>query len=129
MDIVKVAAIGLVAGVLAMAIRKTNPEIAMQLSIATGLLILLMVVEYLGEATEFLRELQDNMGDAYDAIGITIKIVGIAYISEFSTQALKDAGETAIASKVELAGKLIITVMTLPLIKQFTDLMLSFSGG
>ena len=93
MDIVKVAAIGIVAGVLAMAIRKTNPEIAMQLSIATGLLILLMVVEYLGEATEFLRELQDNMGDAYDAIGITIKIVGIAYISEFSTQALKDAGE------------------------------------
>ena len=69
------------------------------------------------------------MGDTYDAIGITIKIVGIAYISEFSTQALKDAGETAIASKVELAGKLIITVMTLPLIKQFTDLMLSFSGG
>ena len=43
MDIVKVAAIGIVAGVLAMAIRKTNPEIAMQLSIATGLLILLMV--------------------------------------------------------------------------------------
>ena len=129
MDIVKVAAIGIVAGVLAMAIRKTNPEIAMQLSIATGLLILLMVVEYLGEATEFLRELQDNMGDAYDAIGITIEIVGIAYISEFRTQALKDAGETAIASKVELAGKLIITVMTLPLIKQFTDLMLSFSGG
>ncbi len=129
MDIVKISALGIIAGVLAMAIRRTNPEIALQLSIATGVLILLMVVEYLAEAADFLKELKLSIGGAYDSIGAVIKIIGIAYIAEFSAQALKDAGEGAIAGKIELAGKLIITVMTLPLIKQFTDMIISFAGN
>ncbi len=127
MDIVKIAAIGLVGGVLAMAIRRTNPEIALQISIASGVLILLMTVEHITEAVEFLRELKVSMGPGYDAVGVVLKVIGIAYISEFSAAALKDAGEGAIAGKVELAGKLIITVMTLPLIRQFTDMLISFA--
>jgi stage III sporulation protein AD len=45
-----------------------------------------------------------------------LKIIGIAYIAEFGAQITKDAGQGAIASKIELAGKIMILVMAIPIL-------------
>jgi stage III sporulation protein AD len=45
-----------------------------------------------------------------------LKIIGIAYIAEFGAQITKDAGQGAIASKIELAGKILIMVMAIPIL-------------
>ncbi|AIE60687.1 stage III sporulation protein AD [Bacillus methanolicus MGA3] len=45
-----------------------------------------------------------------------LKIIGIAYIAEFATQITKDAGQGAIASKIELAGKILILAMAIPIL-------------
>ena len=54
-----------------------------------------------------------------------LKIIGIAYIAEFGAQITKDAGQGAIASKIELAGKILILVMAIPILtvvmKLFSD--------
>ena len=54
-----------------------------------------------------------------------LKIIGIAYIAEFGAQITKDAGQGAIASKIELAGKILILVMAIPIltvvVKLFSD--------
>ena len=47
MEIAKIAAVGIVAAVLAITLKKTNPEISLQVSLAAGIVILLMSVEYL----------------------------------------------------------------------------------
>ena len=127
-NIAKIAAVGIIAAILTVIIRRTNPETALQLSIAAGVMIVLMAASELAEAVGFIEELRGELGEAYDALGDVVKIIGIAYIAEFSTSALRDAGEGAIASKVELAGKLIIAVMTLPLIRQFTQMILELAG-
>jgi len=46
-----------------------------------------------------------------------LKIIGIAYIAEFGAQMTRDAGQGAIASKIELAGKVLILVMAVPIIQ------------
>ena len=127
-NIAKIAAVGIIAAILTVVIRRTNPETAVQLSIAAGVMIVLMAASELAEAVGFIEELRGELGEAYDALGDVVKIIGVAYIAEFSTSALRDAGEGAIASKVELAGKLIIAVMTLPLIRQFTQMILELAG-
>ena len=127
-NIAKIAAVGIIAAILTVMIRRTNPETALQLSIAAGVMIVLMAASELAEAVGFIEELRGELGEAYDALGDVVKIIGVAYIAEFSTSALRDAGEGAIASKVELAGKLIIAVMTLPLIRQFTQMILELAG-
>ena len=127
-NIAKIAAVGIIAAILTVMIRRTNPETAVQLSIAAGVMIVLMAASELAEAVGFIEELRGELGEAYDALGDVVKIIGVAYIAEFSTSALRDAGEGAIASKVELAGKLIIAVMTLPLIRQFTQMILELAG-
>lgn len=129
MEAARIAAVGVVAAVLAITVRKTNPEIAVQISIATGILIFLMVMSYITEAVKFVSDFAARMGSAYTGITIVLKVVGIAYICEFAVQALKDAGENAIASKVEFGGKIIIVVLTLPMITEFADTVMSLAEG
>jgi stage III sporulation protein AD len=124
MDILKISALGIVSAVFIVIIRKTHPEIALQLSIAAGIVIFLFSLEYLKEVVSFIRDFSDQFSFAYESILLVIKIIGIAYICEFTIQILKDAGESSIASKVELASKLIVIVISLPLLSTFLDLVL-----
>ena len=55
-----------------------------------------------------------------------LKIIGIAYIAEFGAQITKDAGQGAIASKIELAGKILILVMAIPILTVVIETILGF---
>jgi stage III sporulation protein AD len=55
-----------------------------------------------------------------------LKIIGIAYIAEFGAQVTKDAGQGAIASKIELAGKILILVMAIPILTVVIETILGF---
>ena len=127
MEIAKIAAVGIVAAVLAITLRKTNPEISLQVSLAAGIVILLMSAEYLREAVRFVRSFAESLGGSFDALMLVMKVVGIAYICEFAVQALRDCGEGSIASKVELGGKLVMVAMTLPLFTEFIALVLKLA--
>jgi stage III sporulation protein AD len=124
MDILKISAMGIVTAVLVITIKKTHPEMALQLSIIAGLVIFLFSIDYLREIVDFIRDFSEKFSFAYNSILLVIKIIGIAYICEFTIQILKDAGESAIASKVELVAKLVVIVISLPLLTTFLDLVL-----
>lgn len=116
---IRIAAVGIVAGVLAITVKKTNPEISLQISLAAGAVILLMSLGYLRETVDTLREFAEGLGAGYDSMKLVFKVIGVAYLCEFAVQALKDAGEGAIAAKVELGGKLMMVVLTMPLLMEF----------
>ena len=129
MEVLRIAAVGIVAGVLAIAVKKTNPEISIQVGMAAGIVILLMSLEYLRDAVDFLRDFSEKTGSGYEAVRLVLKVIGIAYICEFAVQALKDAGENAIGAKVELGGKLIMVVLTLPLFSEFAGMVMQLAEG
>lgn len=54
-----------------------------------------------------------------------LKIIGIAYIAEFGSQITKDAGQGAIASKIEMAGKILILVMAIPILTVIIETIIS----
>lgn len=123
MEVAKIAAIGLIAGILAVTVKKTNPEIAMQVSIGAGVIIFIMVAGELADAVEFIRSFAEEYQSFSEGVGIVLKVVGIAYIAEFAVQILKDAGESALSSKVEIAAKVIIMLLTLPLLHSFAEMV------
>ena len=127
MEILRFAAVGIVAAVLAITVKKTNPEISMQVSLAAGIVILLMALDYLREAVEQIRLFSEKLGSGYESVQVVLKVIGIAYICEFAVQALKDAGEHAIGSKVELGGKLIMILLTMPLFTRFVGMVLQLA--
>lgn len=124
MQLMQIVGIGIVATVIIIILRVQRPEIAVQASIATGLVIFMLLASKLSAVMELL----DNYADKADIKAIyfttVLKITGIAYIAEFGAEVCKDAGENAIASKIELAGKVTIVVLAVPIITSLLDIIL-----
>jgi len=128
MDILRIIGVGLVAAVFAVTVRKNSPETAMQISIAAGIVITLMTIDCLKESVAYIKEFISKYESAYTGLSVVLKIIGIAYICEFTVQILKDAGENSVAAKVEMGGKVTILVLTLPMLAGFAELALSVAG-
>ena len=123
MDIFRIAVIGIVAVMLAVTIKKERPEIALVLSMAAGILIIMLVLGKLTAVIRLLELYSNNAGIGSSYLKILLKIIGIAYIAEFASQICKDAGETSISGKIDLASKIIIIVMGMPIITSVLDLI------
>ncbi|AEE95975.1 stage III sporulation protein AD [Mahella australiensis] len=125
MDIVQIVSIGLVAAILAITLRQQRPEMALIISIAAGLVIFFMIAGKLSVAIQALNEImrKAQLNNIY--FTTVLKIIGIAYITEFGSQICKDAGEGSIASKIELAGKVLIMILALPIVLAVFDLISS----
>ena len=116
MDITKVIALGLIGTIFSVLLKKENPQIAMLTAAATGILIFLMLCSPLGELISLLRETAEQAGVGEDYFGIVLKVIGIAYLTQFGAQLCADAGESAIAAKIELAGKVLMMAAAAPVL-------------
>ena len=125
MDIVKIIALSFAGVMLAAMVKQHSPEYGIYVALGTGILILLYISGYLQEAIDFLGSMAEKTGLGAGSIGILLKFMGIAYLTEFSAQLCKDAGYAAIGMKVELAGKLMILVTALPVFQSLAGLILS----
>lgn len=125
LEIFQIAGIAIIAVILVVLVKQHRPEIAIQISLATGLIIFMLVLIKLASVLEVLRELSRKINIDLVYVSTILKIVGIAYIAEFGAQVCRDAGETAIASKIELAGKVIIMVLAVPILMALMDLIIN----
>jgi len=125
MEIFQIVGLGLIAAVLAVLLKQHRPEIALHVSVVTGLIIIMLIMFKLASVLEALQGMAQRINVDTVYISTIFKIVGIAYIAEFGSQVCRDAGETSIASKIELAGKVIIMVLAVPILMALLDLIIS----
>ncbi len=124
MDILKIVVLAVTAAALTLLVRQYRPEIAMQLGIAAGVLILLLAIDPLISVFSALTDIARKYDIDTTYIGVVIKIIGITYIVQFAVNICKDAGENAIAGKMELAGKITILLLALPAVFALIELVL-----
>lgn len=124
MQMIQIVGIGLVATVLIIILRRQKPEIAVQVSIMTGVVIFMLLASKLSVVIDLLEDYADKAEIKPVYFSAILKITGIAYIAEFGAEICKDAGEGAIASKIELAGKVIIVMLAAPIITSLLDLII-----
>ncbi|GEB31613.1 MULTISPECIES: stage III sporulation protein AD [Brevibacillus] len=117
MEIVQIVGLGLVATILALVIKEQKPMFAFLLAIASGVIIFYFLVGKIAEVIRILEKLAVQADLNLVFLETILKIIGIAYIAEFGAQMTRDAGQGAIASKIELAGKVLILVMAVPIIQ------------
>lgn len=115
MEIFQIVGIGLITTILVMVIKQQKPEMAIQLTILFGVLILLFMVDKIAGVVTVLKNLSTRVNINSTYITIIFKIIGIAYIAEFGSQICRDAGEGVIAGKIELAAKILIMLIALPI--------------
>ena len=123
MGILKIAALALCAVMLIVLVKNYKPEFGVLTAVACSIIILYFLADSLKYAFAYMSQLygQLKFGKAY--FPVIIKVLAIAYITEFTSQLCKDAGESAIASKVELAGKIIIFCVAIPVFVTILDLI------
>ncbi|HHV72919.1 MAG TPA: stage III sporulation protein AD [Clostridia bacterium] len=116
MDIVQIVAFGLIGTILVVLLKQQRPELALQLSIILGVVIFGVIIGKIAAVVDLLKELANKANLNVMYLGTIFKIIGIAYIAEFGAQVCRDAGEGAIAAKLEFAGKVLIMVLAIPII-------------
>ncbi len=115
MTAVKIVLLAITAGFLAVFIRERNKEFGLLVSLAAGLLIISLFIDPLASVVAGLRELADKGSVDLAFIDVVLKAAAIAFFTEFGAQLCKDAGEGALAKKVEAGGKILILAMALPI--------------
>ena len=121
MDIFTIATVGIIAAVLAVILKRENPSAALMVSIAASVLIFVMILPELATVVNLIRRLSQFVDLGAGHVTTVLKIIGIAYAAEFGSQICADAGEGAIASKIELGGKVLIMAVSAPIIVSLVD--------
>ena len=124
MEIIKIVGIALIALVIIIMLKQYRPEYAIFISILTGVLILILVMDRLSGIINLIQSIEDKFSINTQFIALLIKITGIAFLSEFAVSICKDSGEVAIASKIEIGSKIIIISMSIPIISSLLEIIL-----
>ncbi|MBE6082588.1 MULTISPECIES: stage III sporulation protein AD [Tissierellales] len=124
MDIFRIVGIGLIATVIIVVLKGIRPEYALLVSVATGIIIFSMVIDKLFNVVQVLSNLAQRANVDFAYFTTILKIIGISYVVEFGAQISKDAGEENIANKIELGGKVIIMVISMPIFIALMDMII-----
>ena len=129
MDMTRLVAVGLISVVLLLTLKRHSPEFAALVSIAVCVLLFLWLLPWIADTMGVLKALGSKVHAGDQSIAIILKVIGVAYICEFGAQLCTDAGETAIASKIDLGGKVLIFITAVPVVMELMDLVTGILPG
>ena len=121
MDIVKIIGVGLIALIIIIIVRQYKPEFTLYISLLAGAIILLFLMDKLDAIISMLTTLSNKTAINNEFLVLLIKITGIAFLTEFAVSVCKDSGESAIANKIYMGGKVIIVSMSIPIISSLLE--------
>ena len=124
MDIFKIVGVGIIGVFLSMTVRAYKPEIGVLTALSTAFLLVLFIIPKLSGIIDGVNSLAENAAIDSFYIKSAVKIIGIAYITEFSSELAKDANEALLSKKLELAGKITIIAMMMPVISSLISAIL-----
>jgi len=121
LDIVKIIGIGLISLIIIIILKQYKPEFAVYVSIIAGILIIALTIGKIAGIIDILKNLANKTTINNQFLVLLIKITGIAILTEYTVSICKDSGESAIASKVDFGGKIVIMSMSIPIISSLLE--------
>lgn len=120
---IKLAGIIVVSLILIVFIRDTKREFSLLLSIAVGAVVFFAVADNFYSVAETIIDLASDNNEISSYISLMIKILGISLLGQFVIDLCKDSGENSLATQTEIATKIVIISMTLPLINTVINIV------
>ena len=122
----QIVGLGLIATFLVTILNEHKSNISLLLTIFVGTVIFLFLIDRIQDIFRMVQTLANEAHVQTVYVETILKIIGIAYIAEFGAQISKDAGQGAIAGKIELGGKILILAMAVPILTALIETILSF---
>jgi stage III sporulation protein AD len=123
-QIVQMVGVGLILTVIGLLMREQRSDLAQILRIGGGVVMLLLLVPPLVRVVNDVTRIAALAAIPGIYLGLLLKVVGIAYLTTFGARIAYDSGESGVAARLELAGKLFILLLSVPLIASVTEALL-----
>ncbi|MCH5193493.1 MAG: stage III sporulation protein AD [Oscillospiraceae bacterium] len=123
MKIVSIAGICIVASIMCKFFESTGKEYALYIKIAAAAVVMSMTILFVSPIAESIRNIYSRAGSEPEYLTILFKALGICYITQFACDICKDSGENALATQTELAGKVSLLIIALPLFESLTNIV------
>ncbi len=121
MNIIKIIS-GVILGVLLIIkLRGEGSCVGTYLSIALSLFVVFYCLDKMSYVIDFFRSVTSKIGIESGYLEILLKIVGISYLCEFTSNICKETGCQAVAGQVEISGKLTMMVISMPILVAIVD--------
>ena len=124
-DVISVCLIGVMSSVLSLMLKKDRPEFSLIISLSSGALILLLILPAARGAAEVLLNISDIAGISSEYISVIIKSCVIAMITGVCASTCRDAGNSSLAVKLEITGRVAIIILAVPVINTLFNVILS----
>lgn len=121
MNITAILGVGIVGAILTVTVKNIRPELGLLTGISTGCVIFMLVLPHISGVLDEVKGLTEKSGVDFAYFEPVVKIIAVAYITQFASEAIKDSGENAIAKKVEFGGKIMILLMIMPILKNLVS--------
>ncbi len=123
MDIFGICVLCLLAAVIAKVIQPTNRDLAALVSISAVIAAAFLAVDGISEVFGGIGGIIGEAGIDSEYIKLAFRALGICYICELSSSSCRDCGETALGSALDISGRVAISLMCLPLLKEFIEVV------
>ena len=123
MELIKVLILGIIISILAIFLKSVKPEYSFLCVIAGSVIIVIYILKSSVEVFNFFDLVLDKTGINYELFYTMLKIIGVGYLVEFSANVCRDSGNVTIADKIVLAGKMMIFIVSLPVISNLFNLV------
>lgn len=125
MNILSISILSVVTVIIIVMLRPKNAEIALMLGIAASIIILFSVISQVSTVIDMVNNIIAISDISTSYIVILLKVIGICLLTEFAVNTCKDAGSQSLANNISLAGKIMITITSLPLYADILNVVLS----
>lgn len=128
MNIFSFVGVVLVMCVLIITVNQLKPEFSLLLTIACGILLTLFLLGFVSPLIEEISSIASAGGIDSELLAIVLKSFGICVAVQTAADVCRDAGQTALAGKLELGGRLALLIVALPLFRRLLDLAVEIIG-
>ena len=126
MEIFKVLSICLITAVLAVVLKQQRGEYALLTALAGGTVVVLYILKSVAAPIEYISARLDGLGVKTEYFAVSLKALGIGYVTGIIADVCRDSGQASLAAKAELAGKCAIFILSVPLITAVLETALRF---
>ena len=127
-QIFQLVGIAFITAVAVLLVRGMKPELAVAITIAGSVILLLFVFEVFRESIGIFSEIAEMTGLDATIVKTLLKMVGIGYLVEFSAGVLNDFGQNSLADKLIFCGKILVLILAVPILESVLGLISDLLG-
>lgn len=128
MDIINIAGICIVSAMICKLLDKNEREYSLLIKTLAAAFVLGTVMLYISPIFDTINSIFERTNSDITNLNLLFKAVGICYITSLAENICSDSGEAVLASQIRIAGKITLTLMSLPLVEELVSIIVELSG-